>query len=178
MAFDVIGDEATELNVTLRRLAVSVSSPSRSQVPLVSGSSTVEGTLTSSMMTTLASLSPTDDENSSGVDANRSTQHPSNSIDPNPSMLPSTSTMTTSTQPTSVQLTTPAATFVNGIVDEEDDDDDGDDGDEEEMPPAYEVISSTASSHARFGGGMTMHSSLSLTTCTFVVSRLMLTYSH
>ena len=153
MPFQVIGDEATVLNVTLRRLAVSISSPSSSpaHVSLVEDNS----------MTTLPA-SPTD---SSG-DGNRSTQHP-NSIDPNPSMPTSTET-TNVIRPTDPR---------SNLIDENDDDDNDVDVDEERMPPAYQVTSRAASSSHAFGGGMTrMHLSLSLTTCTFVICRLILTW--
>lgn len=159
LPFQVIGDEATILNVTMRRLAVSFASPSSIGSIAVSVSETVADNLT---RMTMSSLSDVDD--SSG-DGNHSTQHPIH-IDSNNL----TTWMTSTTDSTSLLDQT--------IVD---DDDEGVEDDEDDFPspfntalqPKTDAVISRASSP--LGLGFTTHSTFLLTTCTIVLlSRLTL----
>lgn len=182
--FDVMGDEATVLNVTLRRLAVSLSSTSSSPtlVPL--------GTVEDALITGSTTVSiPTDDDFSG--DGNHNTQHP-NGVNPNNSITTITSvTMatlileaaTSNNETTSNDLpsTNPsnaaAVTGSTSNIGSNEEDDDEDDGDEDNAPtnnnpdglePRAGAVTSVASSGGG-GGGITMRLCLAIAACTFIM---------
>lgn len=147
--FQVMGDEATILNVTLRRLAVSLSSPPS----LVSVSSwLVEDPVTTSM--TL----PTDSSftNASSGDGYPSTLHPT-----------STEYDYTNATMTTVQLMVRDESIGNNSSARDDPDDD-----EDSLPldsiHSQPVISGATWTFAGGGGCATTPLSLMLTSCTFV----------
>ena len=170
--FDVMGDEATVLNVTLRRLAVSLSSTSSSPTLLPTG--TVEDASGSTNMT-----SPSDPDDSSG-DGN--TQDP-NGINPNNSMTTPV-TMTTLGAVTPNNETTPNDLPTNPDVTAANDgsnEDDKDEGDGVDVPsdnegvpdPWADPVKSAVSIPVAFGGGITMRLCLTLiTACTIFCSKM------
>ena len=182
--FEVMGDEATVLNVTLRRLAVSLSSTSSSPtlVPL--------GTVEDALITGSTTVSiPTDDDFSG--DGNHNTQHP-NGVNPNNSITTITSvTMatlileaaTSNNETTSNDLppTNPNAAVTGSAsnIGSNEEDDDEDDGDEDNAPsnnnpdglePRAGAVTSAASSGGG-GGGITMRLCLTIAACTFIMKQ-------
>lgn len=147
-----MGDDATILNVTLRRLAVSLSSPSSLLSVAVSVSSTVEDT----SMTTLSGLSWKNTDESSGDGS--TTQYPIQ-VDPtNP--ITSTTWMTIDELVTQVYFT--------------DDQNDSQSPDNPDVQPKMDAVVSKSSSLLKLGEGFPLHLSLWLTTCTIIISRLTL----
>lgn len=179
-SFEVMGDEATVLNVTLRRLAVSLSSTTSSPTlpPLTSVTGTVEEVINmDSTNTTESSF-----DESSG-DGNHNTQHP-NGVDPNKTSTSTPTISATSNETITNDLPTNPITTANGANDD-DEDDDEDDGDEDNMPSLYnmsreprmDAVKSTASSFVAtaLGGKDAMRLRLiSTLACTFILSKLLL----
>lgn len=178
-SFEVMGDEATVLNVTLRRLAVSLSSTTSSPtLPPTSVTGTVEEVINmDSTNTTESSF-----DESSG-DGNHNTQHP-NGVDPNKTSTSTPTISATSNETITNDLPTNPITAANGANDD-DEDDDEDDGDEDNMPSLYnmsreprmDAVKSTASSFVAtaLGGKDAMRLRLiSTLACTFILSKLLL----
>ena len=159
--FQVMGDEATSLNITLRRLAVSLSSPSSSFLS-VSVSSLVEDPTLS--MTPPTNSSFPDESSGDGI---QSTLHPlSIESDYNSTLM------------TTVETTKIPSSIYPSRSNHDDIDDDGDD--EECSPlcnktalPRMDAVVSGAT--WTFGGGSPkMPSSIWLISCTFVCLTLTL----
>ena len=162
-----MGDEATVLNVTMRRLAVSLSSPSNPSSVSVLG--LVEDVLMDSMLTTQSSVFPSD---LSAGDGNHSTPDPNNSVDPDSSADDIGMTLVT---------TISQENSVNVAPDDNDDDPSDDLSDEYSGGVALEsrlsgLRSSAPARLVAYGPYSLTHSNFTLMTCTLAL--LLLTLNH